>query len=141
MKHFKQIALAIALVFATSVAWAQINLGDVPREIYFEDASIEHFGHLTMTVTDSVAFNTENRSYDTIKTITNIEWDTEEGTAERRYKAQQEAQGKYDPSGFIDQQSDWWYDMYWFRFYYPSINAKGERVVLSALAAFPDGDP
>lgn len=140
-KRFFETTLSLALAFAATGAWAQVNLGDVPKEIHFEDASIENFGHLTMTVTDSVTFNTEKRSYDTIKNITNIEWDTPVGTAERRLKEKQEAQDRYDPSDFLNQQSDWWYDMYWFRFYYPSINAKGEEIVLSALAAFPDGDP
>lgn len=100
-KKFFETTLCLALAVAATGAWAQVNLGDVPKEIHFEDASIENFGHLTMTVTDSVTFNTEKRSYDTIKNITNIEWDTPVGTAERRLKEKQEAQDRYDPQRLL----------------------------------------
>ena len=138
---FKKMALALALTFTVTGSWAQANLGDVPREIKFDDASIETFGHLTMTITDSLVFNAEKRSYDTLRAITNMEWFTEAGTAKMRTQARDEAKGRYEPSDFMDGQSSSWSDMYWFRFFYPSINANGEPITLSALAAFPDEDP
>lgn len=137
----KRMALVIVMACITTGVLAQVNLGDVPKEIKFDDASIETFGHLTMTVTDSVVFNTENRSYDTLRAITNMEWFTDPGTAKMRTQARDEAKGGNNRSDFMDEQSSSWYDMYWFRYYYPSINANGEPVTLSALAAFPDEDP
>ena len=140
-KFIKRTSLALALTLITMGAWAQANLGDVPREIKFDDASIETFGHLTMTITDSLVFNAEKRSYDTLRAITNMEWFTEAGTAKMRTQARDEAKGRYEPSDFMDGQNSSWSDMYWFRFFYPSINANGEPITLSALAAFPDEDP
>lgn len=137
----KRMALVIVMACITTGALAQVNLGDVPKEIKFDDASIETFGHLTMTVTDSVVFNTENRSYDTLRAITNMEWFTEAGTAKMRNQARNEGKGGNTRSDFMDEQSSTWYDMYWFRYRYPSINANGEPITLSALAAFPDEDP
>lgn len=137
----KRMAFAIAMTCIATGVWAQVNLGDVPKEIKFDDASIETFSHLTMTVTDSVVFNAEKRSYDTLRAITNMEWFTDPGTAKMRTQARDEAKGGNNRSDFMDEQSSSWYDMYWFRYYYPSINANGEPVTLSALAAFPDDDP
>jgi len=139
-KRFFETTLSLALAFAATGAWAQVNLGDVPKEIHFDDASIENFGHLTMTVADSVVFDAERQTYDTMQVTKNIEWNTPAGTAMKRMK-EREANSKENPSDFINGQNSWWYDMYWYRFFYPSINAKGEEIVLSALAAFPDGDP
>lgn len=133
--------LGISLTGIVQGAWAQVNLGDVPKEIKFDDASIETFGHLTMTITDSLVFNAEKRSYDTLRAITNMEWFTDPGTAKMRTQARDEAKGRYEPSDFMDGQNSSWSDMYWFRFFYPSINANGEPITLSALAAFPDEDP
>lgn len=137
----KRMAFAIAMTCIATGVWAQVNLGDVPKEIKFDDASIETFSHLTMTVTDSVVFNAEKRSYDTLRAITNMEWFTDPGTAKMRTQARDEAKGGNNRSDFMDEQSSSWYDMYWFRYYYPSINANGEPITLSALAAFPDEDP
>ena len=119
--------------------WAQGNLGDIPRNINFEDASIEGFGHLTMTVGDSLIFNAERQAYDTLQVTKNVEWNTEVGTAKKRMKAL--GSRRTAPSDFINGDNDKWYDMYWFRFFYPSVNAQGEPITLSALAAFPDEDP
>lgn len=136
---FKQIALALTLAITATGAWAQANLGDIPRNINFEDASIEGFGHLTMTVADSVIFNAERQAYDTLQVTKNVEWNTEVGTAKKRMNAQ--GPRRTAPSDFINGDRDKWYDMYWFRFFYPSVNAQGEPITLSALAAFPDEDP
>ena len=46
-----------------------------------------------------------------------------------------------EATDFTDEVYNSWYDMYWFRFYYPSVNANGEPVIMSALATFPDGSP
>ena len=101
----KRMAFAIAMTCIATGVWAQVNLGDVPKEIKFNDASIETFGHLTMTVTDSVVFNTENRSYDTLRAITNMEWFTEAGTAKMRNQARNEGKGGNTRSDFQDGQS------------------------------------
>ena len=135
--RFFSIMLASAVGLCTTTATAQVNLGDLPATVSASDAKIEGFGHLTMTVKDSLVFNDERQAYDTLHVTQQVEWNTEKGTATRR-AAQRRAAA--EPSDFFDMGSNSWFDAYWFRFYYPSVNAKGEPITLSALAAFPDED-
>lgn len=104
-------------------------------------ASVEKFGHLTVTAVDTVVFNIARRTFDTLQVTKSIEWNTAAGTARKRWEAQRSTSHRVAPSDFINGQKSSWYDMYWFRYLYPSMGADGQPIVLSALAAFPDEDP
>ena len=117
-------------------AWAQDALGNLPAEVRAEDATITELGHATMTVEMKIVTDSLNRHTDTLFETKNIEWHTDPGTAKRR-NAERERSGG---SGFYNGDSNWWLDLYWYNFNYPSINAEGETVTLSALACMPDED-
>ena len=104
-------------------------------------ASVEKFGHLTVTAVDTVVYNPARRAFDTLQVTKSIEWNTAAGTARKRREAQRGASRRVAPSDFTDGQNSSWSDMYWFRYLYPSTGADGQPIVLSALAAFPDEDP
>ena len=104
-------------------------------------ASVEKLGHLTVTAVDTVVFNIARRTFDTLQVTKSIEWSTAAGTARKRREAQRSTSHRVAPSDFINGQKSSWYDMYWFRYLYPSMGADGQPIVFSALAAFPDEDP
>lgn len=132
-----RVAMALLLVVAgLEVLWAQSAINDIPKEVNPSDAVITKLGHATMTVTQRIIEDTITGNVDTIRSITNIEWDTEPGTAKRR-NTEQRSGG----SGFYDHESSWWLDMHWYNFNYPSVNAEGQTITLSSMACMPDGDP
>lgn len=117
-------------------AMAQVPLGNLPEEVNASDATITKMGHATMTVEMKIVTDTLTRRVDTLRRVTNIEWNTEAGTAKRRMAERDDLQG----SDFYDEGNNWWYDIYWYDFNYPSINAEGEPLLLSAMACMPDED-
>ncbi|MBO4754371.1 MAG: hypothetical protein J5543_07230 [Bacteroidales bacterium] len=128
------ITLSILITFSWG-AFAQPGNGISPEPVDASDATITAMGHLTMTVGREVVVDTLTMRADTLITVKNVEWNTESGTAIAR-AARRHAKA----SSFYDQDSDWWLDMWWFKYTYPSINAEGEPVTLSALACMPDED-
>ena len=126
---FKQTVSAVLLMLAC--CW-QEALGQ---------ASVENFGHLTVTAADTVVYNSARQAFDTLQVMRGIEWNTETGTAKKRLEAQRGKSCRVEASDFTDGESSKWYDMYWFRYLYPSTGADGQPLVLSALAAFPDEGP
>lgn len=136
-KHFRAALLLLAAMMATASAGAQVAFGDIPDEVKAEDATITKMGHATMTVEMRVVTDTLTRRTDTLHNVTNIEWNTEKGTAKRRMAERGDVPFG---SGFYNGSSNWWLDIYWYSFDYPSINAEGERILLSALACMPDED-
>ena len=134
---FARIAMLLLLVMTgLRVSWAQSAINDIPKEVRASDATITEMGHATMTVTQRIYTDTLTGRVDTIRSITQIEWNTEPGTAKRRNTELRDG-----GSGFYDHDSNWWLDMQWFNFNYPSINAEGLPIVLSSMACMPDGDP
>ena len=133
-----KITLALLLVVAGYTAsWAQNAINDIPEEINFNDATITNMGHATLTLTKSIVTDALTGRVDTTCSVTNIEWNTEKGTAKRRM-----AERGGDPQGsdFYDGDNSWWYDMYWFSYNYPSVNSEGVPLLLSSLACMPDDD-
>ena len=128
------ITLSMLITFSWG-AFAQPGYGISPEPVDASDATITEMGHLTMTVGREVVVDTLTMRADTLITVKNVEWNTESGTAIAR-AARRHAKA----SSFYDQDSDWWLDMWWFKYTYPSINAEGEPVTLSALACMPDED-
>ena len=128
-------AMTLLFVMASMALWAHGAINDIPREINASDAVITQLGHATLTVTHSIVTDAQTGRVDTTRTVTAIEWNTEPGTAKRR-----NAEMKDGGSGFYDHDYSWWYDMHWYTFDYPSINAFGEPILLSSMACMPDGD-
>lgn len=127
------LVLLLAMVQGT---WAQSAFGNVPETVDAADATITKMGHLTMTMEKEVTVDPLTQKTDTLVKVKNIEWNTETGTAQAR-QARRQAPRR---SGFDNKDSDWWLDMWWFTFTYPSVNSEGEPVELSAMACMPDGD-
>lgn len=132
----KIILLSFALLAFGSTAWAQDAPSNLPAEVRAEDATITELGHATLTVEMKIVTDSLTRRTDTLFETKNIEWHTDPGTAKQR-NAERERSGG---SGFYNGDSNWWLDLYWYNFNYPSINAEGETVMLSALACMPDDD-
>lgn len=130
--------LLLAFLLITPYAWSQVHLGDLPAEVNVEDATITKMGHATMTMHTKIVTDSVTRRTDTIIEMKSIEWNTESGTAKRRNLER----GGNNPngSGYYDTDHDWWLDICWGNFNYPSINANGERVLMSAMACMPDED-
>lgn len=134
-----RMAMMLSLVMVgITVSWAQSVINDIPKEINANDATITNMGHATLTVAMKIETDPITKAVDTARMVTNIEWNTEPGTAKRRM-ANRDGN---DPQGsdFYDGDNSWWYDMYWFSFNYPSINSEGEPLLLSSLACMPDDD-
>ena len=127
------IALLITVVHG---AWAQPDFGNLPETVNASDATITKMGHLTMTMGKEVVVDPLTQQTDTIVTVKELDWGTESGTAQKRM-AQRNGPLK---SPFDDPDHDWWLDMWWFTYTYPSVNADGEPVTLSAMACMPDED-
>lgn len=131
------LSLLVAMCSPT-MSWAQADFGNVPETVSATDATITKLGHLTMTMEKEVVTNPQTNLTDTLVTVRNVEWNTMSGTAQKRMSLRK-ARGAAG-SGFENKDSDWWLDMWWFTFNYPSVNAEGETVTLSALACMPDDD-
>lgn len=127
--------LALWLAFGTG-AWAQTSYGDLPEKIDPNDATITKFGHATMTVEMKIVTDPVTQKVDTLRSVKNIEWNTEKGTAKRRMSER----GNPLRSDFYDEGNNWWYDIYWYTYTYTSVTTNGEPVMLSAMACMPDED-
>ena len=127
-----RVAMALLLVTVGIASWAQVAYNDIPREVNASDAVITKLGHATVTVTENIVTDAQTGRVDTVRNVTNIEWNTEPGTAKRRNAEQKD--------GFYDHDYSWWYDMHWYTYDYPSINAEGEPIMLSSMACMPDED-
>lgn len=131
------LSLLVAMCSPT-MSWAQADFGNVPETVSATDATITKLGHLTMTMEKEVVTNPQTNLTDTLVTVRNVEWNTMSGTAQKRMSLRKARRAA--GSGFENKDSDWWLDMWWFTFNYPSVNAEGETVTLSALACMPDDD-
>ena len=132
----KHLLLIFALLcMIAQGAWAQTNFGNVPETVSATDATIMKMGHLTMTIEKEVVIDPMTHLTDTLVTVKDVEWNTTPGTAKRRNDLRKAA-----ATGFENQDSNSWLDMWWFTYNYPSVNAEGEEVTLSALACMPDDD-
>ena len=128
--------LILTLLIAAQGVWAQTNFGNLPKSVNASDATITKMGHLTMTMGKEVVVDSLTQQTDTIVKVKDLDWGTESGTAKKR-AAQRRGPRKSD---FENQDDDWWLDIWWFTYTYPSVNADGEPVTLSAMACMPDED-
>lgn len=128
--------LAAILIFCgSSHARAQSAINDIPAVINATDATITKLGHATMTVGRDVVTDPATLHADTLIQVKEIEWNTEAGTAQKRM-ARRRAPG----TDFYDKDTSWWLDIWWFTYEYPSIDADGNEVTLTAMACMPDED-
>lgn len=134
----KKLFIIALLIVTVQGVWAQTDFGNVPDSVNASDATITKMGHLTMTMTKEVVVDPQTQQTDTIVKVKNMDWGTESGTAQKR-RAQRKAQRRAG-SYFENPDDDWWLDMWWFTYTYPSVNADGEPVTLSAMACMPDED-
>ena len=134
------ILFALMVNWFTPYAWSQVNYGDLPEKVNAEDATITKLGHATMTVEVQIVTDSITRRTDTLCSVKSIEWDTEPGTAKLRNSERSWGGNNPNGSGFYNQDKNWWLDIYWYNFNYPSINGDGERVLLSGMACMPDED-
>lgn len=130
---------AILLLCGTNKVWTQSAINDIPAKVDAADATITKMGHATVTMKREIVTDPLTLKTDTLMRMVNVEWNTEKGTARRRM-AQRRAATDVVGSDFKDKDSSWYLDMWWFNYNYPSINAEGEPVLLSANAAMPDED-
>ena len=137
MKHLTLWMLAaILLLCGSHTAMAQSAISDIPAEVNASDATITKMGHATMTMKREITVDPRTQRADTLIRMVNVEWNTASGTAKPRMARRTAVSG----SDFKDKDSSWYLDMWWFNFNYPSINADGEPILLSANAAMPDED-
>jgi len=129
---------AILISCGISNGWAQSAINDLPAVVDATDATITKMGHATMTMQREIVVNPATLIADTIIKVKSVEWNTEAGTAKRRMAKRRAAD--VEGTDFKDKDSNWWLDMWWFNYNYPSINADGEPILLSANAAMPDED-
>ncbi len=132
----KQLFTLILLIAAVQGIWAQTDFGNLPETVSASDASITKIGHLTMTMGKEVVVDPQTQNTDTIVKVKKLDWDTESGTAQKRATKRRARRN----SSFENKDDDWWLDMWWFTYTYPSVNAEGEPVTLSAMACMPDED-
>lgn len=131
----KKILLIIALMTLGATMPAQNPSSGIPRVALASDASIIEMNHATLTLRSELISDSATLRVDTVHTVSNIEWRSPAGTGKKRM-ARRRLQG----SDFYDFDRDRWLDIWWFTFKYPSINAKGEPVLLTAMACMPDED-
>lgn len=137
MKITNFLAFAVIFLFCGTISvWAQSANIDLPAEVNAADATITKMGHATVSMKKEVVVDSLTLTADTIVSIESIEWNTTPGTAKVRMVQRRAITG----SDFYDQDSNWWYDIWWFSYNYPSINANGEEVLLTSMACMPDDD-
>ena len=127
--------MLLLVLVGISVAWAQSAINDIPKEIKASDATITQMGHATLTLRQSIVVDSVSGRVDTLRKVTNVEWHTEPGTAKRRMAEQRDG-----GSGFYDHDSDWWLDLHWYTYNYPSVDEDGNYLLLSSMACMPDND-
>jgi len=118
-----------------TVVRAQGAFGDIPKEVKASDATITQIGHATLTVRQQIVVDSITKHADTIRSIANVEWNTPSGTAKKRM-----AERKDGGSNFYDHESDWWLDIHWYTYNYPSVDEDGNYLLLSSMACMPDDD-
>lgn len=129
--------LVVAVLLAlTPRLWAQSAFGNVPETVDPNDATISEMGHLTLTMEREVVVDPLTQQADTMFRVKNVERNTESGTAKKRMARRRAPYG----SDFLDKDTDWWLDMWYFTYNYPSVDAEGQPLSLSALACMPDED-
>ena len=126
-------------IHADHLVWAQTSSTNLPAEVRADDATITHVGHATLTVEYKIVTDSLTRRTDTLRSVTNIEWDTPAGTAKRR-NAEQDRGNNPNGSGFYNEGHSAWLDIYYYNYNYPSIDAGGKPVLLSAMASMSDED-
>ena len=141
MFRTKQVILMMAVLLfgIAQTTWAQNQFGgSILDKINVNDAKITSKRHVTLTVKEQVVVDSLTMKVDTIRKVENVEYDTEHGTAKRRMAARQRRAAS--ASGLYDKDTNWYWDMWWFTFNYPSLNGRGEPIVLSSLMSMPDED-
>lgn len=132
----RKLLLSFLLIYVQVGLYAQTSFGNVPLTVNASDAKITKMGHATMTMTSDVVVDSITGRTDTLISVKKVEWGTNSGTAKQRMSRRKDAR----KSGFYNKDTDWWLDMWWFNYTYPSVNADGEPVTLSAMACMPDDD-
>ena len=127
--------MLLLVLVGISMAWAQSAINDIPKEVKASDATITQMGHATLTLRQSIVVDSVSGRVDTLRKVTNVEWHTEPGTAKRRMAEQRDG-----GSGFYDHDSDWWLDLHWYTYNYPSVDEDGNYLLLSSMACMPDND-
>lgn len=97
----KSLFYIIALMAFGQTAWAQTSSSNLPAEVRAEDATITKLGHATMTVEMKIVTDSLTRRTDTLRSVTDIEWDTPAGTAKRRNA--ELSRNNPNGSGFYDE--------------------------------------
>lgn len=128
--------VTVLLAFGFGVQAQSVSAG-LPPQVNAGDARITRFGHATLTGKKEVRLNARTLRMDTIRIVEGVDWDTPKGECQRRLAARSR---RASGSDFYDKDSNWWLDIYWYNFNYPSVSAKGEPVILSAMACMPDND-
>ena len=141
-------------------AWAQSGLGNVPKTVDWRNAHITDVGVVASDVMLWKMQNSDTHKLDTLVTsesyiLWQSEGDLEEQAEERRANSDDvvsnhTAKAKAHINGLRDVKpiaqegrlQDWlaFFEYYVFLFEYPSVDANGNPVILSAIAACPTKD-
>ena len=140
MNRKKFFSLFALLIVATAGIGAQTPANALPAKVNVGKATITEMGHATMCVKQQLIVDSTTMRVDTLRTVEKVEWNTDQGTAKARMAAQQRRKIGGNGSDFYDKDSNWWWDMWWFVYNYPSVNGRGEPIVLSGLVCMPDDD-
>ncbi len=142
----KSILLILALVCAVAQgAWAQGQFGDLPKTVSASDVEVTEVRYLQFMSHDSLVVNTETGTIDTLHINDGQKILTEE---EYHQLAQQPAKARRRIAGVTPNTDEYggfkWEGYQYFgssaelySYKYPSIDANGEKVVLSALMGVP----
>ncbi len=127
---------SILFLFGTITMWAQSGINDISAEVNADDATITDLRHATISIKREFVTDSLTQFTDTIEQVSGIEWNTQVGTAKRRMARRRAA--SVEGSDFDEKDSNWYFDIWWFNYNYPSINANGEPIVLSGQCCMPD---
>ncbi len=146
MKKF--ILLLVTVLTATSTAWAQGALGQIPKKVDYRDARITNVGVVAADIYHWTEENPETHKIDTIYQadpyfLWESDGDLEQQAEERRALGLNvmKAPGVITEKGQKGNlMSDYLAYFYYrvFTYEYPSVDANGNTVYLSSIAACPE---
>jgi len=145
-RKLKLSGLALALAFTATGAWAQANPGTLPDKVDVNDVEVTEVRYLQFNSHDSLVVNAKTGKIDTLriddgrKVLTEEEFQriSSEHTSAHRIPGVTSDTIQY--GGYTDEgvQAFGSYASLW-SYKYPSVDANGKKVVLSALMGVPQG--
>ena len=143
--------LLLALMLPAAGAWAQGNLGSLPKEVDVKDVIVTKVEYAIFSSHDSICVNPKTGQQDTLTVDEGMEIVTPEVFQAKREaktaaikKLVQQAKNRRALAPSVNADSDWHYEgqqersmaqLYYYT--YPSVDADGNPVRLSAMMGIP----